>query len=133
MTDHSKVVRPSPDAPALDASPGGAAVDEADLLDRCQHNSGLVRRVVARFVGEAPGQLADLRRLLAEGDGARLARALHALRGSLGVLGARMAHDLAHELEQTAVAGALDGAGPLLAALEREVTRACRELETIAR
>jgi HPt (histidine-containing phosphotransfer) domain-containing protein len=105
------------------------AVDTASLLERCQSSVPLARRLATRFLAEVPGQLACIRDALGARDGTGAAKHLHKLRGSLGVLGATAAHDVALRLEAYAAAGAVGGSAELFPRLEGEVERACRALE----
>jgi HPt (histidine-containing phosphotransfer) domain-containing protein len=62
----------------------------------------------------------DIRLALRAGDPTRLERAAHALRGSVGSLGARAVGQSAAQLEALGRGGSLSGGDALLATLERD-------------
>jgi HPt (histidine-containing phosphotransfer) domain-containing protein len=76
-----------------------------------------VAELVATFLEEAPGMLADLRSAREAGDGERFRRAAHSLKSNSQTFGARTLGQLARELEMSGIhadaaqdAAALDAA-----------------------
>jgi HPt (histidine-containing phosphotransfer) domain-containing protein len=109
------------------------AIDATALLDRCQNDLALARRIANRFATEAPGHLGRIRETLAARDAAALAKLLHKLRGSLGMVGAGIAHAVAQEFEDKAAAADLADGAVLCKRLEHEVERACAALGVLGR
>ena len=116
-----------------DTTPAAPAIDVAALLDRCQNNAQLAGRLAARFICEAPAQIAALHDALHSENAVEFARLLHKLRGSLGIFGATVAHDAAAVLEGRAGSRSLTGCEPMLVDLASEVQRACGELAELGR
>jgi signal transduction histidine kinase/HPt (histidine-containing phosphotransfer) domain-containing protein len=123
--------------PAVDlgaAAPGELAPPEAPALDplfldrlrQLEIASGreIVRQFVDDFLADVPRRITEMRRSLAQGDGAALAFAAHALKGSSAQLGALRLSSLCQQIEgdgdQTADSATL---AETLAAVERELAR----------
>jgi len=98
-------------------------VDLAITLLAVDGDRGLLAELVGAFVGDSPGRVAELREALRAGDGGRLERAAHALKGAVATFGAGAAQGLAGRLETLGREGRLEAAPALLAALERELAR----------
>ena len=75
------------------------------------------------FAQDTPALLDGIRRAIAGGDGAEVMREAHTLKGSLKVLGATKAAQLAQDLEALGRAGDGNGAREMGPILEREVER----------
>ncbi|MBI2159738.1 MAG: Hpt domain-containing protein [Candidatus Rokubacteria bacterium] len=101
----------------------GASVDLARALHWVGGDRQLLRELVAIFVEEAPGRLAELRRAAAARDATTVERVAHSLKGSAGLLGAASLHAASAELEERAVAKRVDGAADLVARVEGELER----------
>ncbi len=124
-------VRPpvAPPEPSVDVGDFAALAPEVDAAAGLRRTSGkavLFARMLREFAVHYAGTAADLRRLVASGDGVALARLAHTLKGSAGVIGLMAVEDAARQLD-----GLLrDGGQPaeleaeaLAAALERAVVR----------
>ncbi|HEX8602622.1 MAG TPA: Hpt domain-containing protein, partial [Pseudoduganella sp.] len=77
--------------------------------------------LVARMAGEAPAELARARAAWIDADGTAAARMLHALRGSVGSLGARTFAGVTIELEAALREGRQDDAARLFGTAGREL------------
>jgi two-component system sensor histidine kinase/response regulator len=119
----SEAVPGDPPAPA----PGDLATDTGfDLtaaLSYVEGNRELLDELLGIFALDAPAQMDKIRRAIAARDPAALLRGAHTLKGSLKVLGATAAAQLALDLETLGRAGEIDGAGEMAANLERQVDR----------
>jgi len=89
----------------------------------------LIQELVGLFKRETPSQIEAIRAAITAGDAERLRKAAHSLKGSSANLGVRLVSALGAELEKKGRSGAVEGAGALLAQLEREYARACRALD----
>lgn len=67
--------------------------------------------------------LSAIRNSLREGDGKALARAAHTLKGSVGNFGKSESFRLAGALEQSGIAGAMEGTDARLVSLELTIAR----------
>jgi two-component system sensor histidine kinase/response regulator len=77
----------------------------------------LVKRVLAMYLERSPSQLAEILAAAEAGDGSRLARAAHDLKGGSGNLGLSQIADLLARIEQCARRDQLALAAPLVAEL----------------
>lgn len=100
-----------------------ASVDLARALHWVGGDRQLLRELVAIFVEEAPGRLAELRRAAAARDATTVERVAHSLKGSAGLLGAASLQAASTELEERAVAKRVDGVADLVARVEGELER----------
>ena len=106
-------------APAED---GTAGVLDLPLLETMRGLPGrkgpsLLPELVALYLQEEPGRLAELARLVQERQSEEIGRLAHTLAGSCSNLGARQMHGAALALEQAALAGDWVEAEARLAAL----------------
>ena len=84
--------------------------NRALALDRVAGDEELLREIAQVYLGEYPEAVEEIRQAVEAGDAERLHRAAHALKGSLGTLGAEAAQSLALELETMGRYGRLHGA-----------------------
>jgi len=106
-------------------------VDEAELVKRFKGKAALLRKLNGIFADQTPRLLADIRRGIDEGDGARIAHAAHTLKGSLAQLGAMEASEVARQLEEAGEAGVFSRTESLVNQLDQDtaaVERTLREL-----
>ncbi len=94
---------------------------KTEALDRLGGDEDLFRELCQIFSEESPKLLEKLRRALADGDPEAVKRTAHSLKGEVSYLGAGRASQAARQLEEMGQAGDLSKAGPILAALEREL------------
>jgi HPt (histidine-containing phosphotransfer) domain-containing protein len=119
-----------PDAAA--AGPDAAAAGAGHLqakLDELEQELGLeaAGELLAAFLRDTPGRLAELRQLADGPAGGGMARAAHALAGSCGIFGMESMRMLGLQLESLSEAGG-ESLG-VIASLERELERGRPELE----
>jgi signal transduction histidine kinase/ligand-binding sensor domain-containing protein/CheY-like chemotaxis protein/HPt (histidine-containing phosphotransfer) domain-containing protein len=119
------VLPPAADPPA---APQETPVLDPSYLDRLRQlqeatGRSVVAEIVDSFLGEAPRRLARLRAGLAAGDGEAVAFTAHSLKGSSAQLGALRLAAVSHSLELRGRQGPLEGAGELVAEIEREIER----------
>ena len=107
---------------------GPAAIDRAATLRAVGGDVALLTDLTRLFLEDCPERVADLRAAVAGGDPAHLQRAAHAIKGSVATFGARLARDLATDLERAGREGRLDDVPALLGALEAELERVIGEL-----
>jgi HPt (histidine-containing phosphotransfer) domain-containing protein len=99
----------------------GGLIDQEALLERVAGDPDFLATMVDIFVADAPTRLDAIRAGLRQADAQVVERAAHSLKGALATMAADGAADQAFRLEQLGRAGTLEGAGDVLAALERQV------------
>jgi PAS domain S-box-containing protein len=102
-------------------APAETAFDLADALSRVEGDRELLAELVDIFRSESPRMMDDIRLAFRAGDPTRLERAAHALRGSVGSLGARAVGQSAAQLEALGRSGSVTNGEALLATLERDL------------
>jgi PAS domain S-box-containing protein len=123
---------PAPEAPAR---PGGAGAEIFDLQDTLARMDGdweLFREVIEIFAVDSHKMLAVLHEAIAAGDGRRVNRAAHTIKGALGNFSARGAMELTLKLEGLGKSADLTGAWEEYAVLETELGRLREALESCA-
>jgi two-component system sensor histidine kinase/response regulator len=110
-------------------TPAQPAFDQAEALNRVEGDRELLAELVEIFRSESPRMMDDIRLAFRAGDPTRLERAAHALRGSVGSLGARAVGHSASLLETLGRSGSLAGGDALLATLERDADDLERALQ----
>jgi two-component system, sensor histidine kinase and response regulator len=81
----------------------------------------LLREIVGLFVEETPQLLSDIMESITRGDPVALERAAHALKGSVGNFGTKIAYEPALKLEAMGRGRELADAHELYLKLEKEV------------
>lgn len=113
--------------PHPDPKASGEAVDMALLESlagaQVEGEPDIVVELMELYLADAPVKLEAMRRSVAGGDGASLARAAHSLKGSSASLGARRAAALCGELERAGGEQPPRVAAVLLEYLELELAR----------
>ncbi len=112
-----------PAAKAEAAAKGPEPFDETELMERVGGKRKLLRELIGLFLTDSPARMHDVAHALHAGDAPALARAAHALRGSLGTFAARPAVETALALETLAQQGTVQGAAELFRRLQEEVAR----------
>lgn len=77
----------------------------AILLDRVGEDEKLARKMVATFLRDTPKRMAGIQKALQRKDGVTLASLAHALKGSVGIFGARAAREHSQKLQDPDHAG----------------------------
>ncbi|MHC4933086.1 MAG: Hpt domain-containing response regulator [Planctomycetota bacterium] len=130
----TKPIRPADLAAAVGRATGSrsAEPDWSRAVEALGGRTGLLRRMAAAFVEEAPGQLAVLRAAIASADLPGARRAAHTLSGSLRHFDAARAQELASTLEGRAKRGEIEGASDLVDDLAAELTRLLPAIDEFA-
>ncbi len=115
------------EAPAIDTS----RLDElAELGD--EEDPHWLTTILQRFEEDASSRVVKLVVAAETGNPKDLEQVAHALKGSCGNVGATTMAAIAHQLQTLGRSGTVDGAGDLIAALEREFARVKAELGAYA-
>ncbi|MCR4437231.1 MAG: Hpt domain-containing protein [Eubacteriales bacterium] len=101
---------------------------KAELLQTVGADPALLSRVLAAFLRDMPEKLAALEAALKEKDAPRARLLSHGMKSSGQFVGAASFAALCGEMEEKAVAGALDGAGELAEKIRRELVKIQKEL-----
>lgn len=92
----------------------------------------LRRELAGMFVQNGPGQLAEIREAMSQGDGAALQAAAHTLKGSVGVFNDRAAYEAALRMEHIGRDADWPSAEDAWQVLDREVARLLNDAEAMA-
>jgi two-component system, sensor histidine kinase and response regulator len=126
-TPASRLTVPPPDDPSDEPAPrsrsGRDAFDRAAALDRVGGDEDLLKELIAVFLEDYPGWLAELGASVAAADPPRVRRAAHTLKGAVDSVGGSSAYEAAFRLERMGAEGRLGGAAEAIAALEIEIHR----------
>ena len=106
-------------------------IDEATLLAGIDGNQELLREIVRLFLSDYPQRLAEIKQAISRGDAEAVAKAAHALKGSVGNFAAQRAFAAAQRMESFGKAGDLSSAQQALLALESEVALLGAELREL--
>jgi CheY-like chemotaxis protein/HPt (histidine-containing phosphotransfer) domain-containing protein len=105
--------------------------DEDGALARVGGDPALLRDLVEIFLEHSPKLHEELRRAVSAGDSAGLQRAVHTLKGELGLLGSVAAVSAATQLEEIALGNDLAEAHQPLTVLEGELERLRAALQAL--
>jgi len=119
-------------APASKHDGAHAVIDHAALLEGFDGSRSLLKNVVRLFLADYPQRVEEIKQSIRRGDAIALARATHALKGSVGNFAAKEALAIAQRLENMGRNGQLDIAGAECVALESELALVSRELRRLA-
>jgi signal transduction histidine kinase/DNA-binding response OmpR family regulator len=104
--------------PATHAWHGDAHVEETfsatGLLARVGGNPQVLRDLARISIEDTPKRMSAIRKAIAKKDGAALARAAHALRGSVAMMGAKEVAEECRKIEHLGRSGNLERAGEVL-------------------
>jgi HPt (histidine-containing phosphotransfer) domain-containing protein len=112
---------------------GDRVVDVPALMDRLEGDMELLKELVALYVEDEPGLLAEIDRAIEGGDADGVRRAAHTLKGAVSNFCAPAAQAAALELETAGRAGVLDGAPAALARLRDVLDKVRAELGELSR
>ena len=101
--------------------------DRDDLLERLMGNFGLARRIITRFVADAPAQLAALAGAIESCDPAVMWQAAHSVKGAAANAGAVRLSEVARSVELLARSGDIAAARERAIALPRLFEDYCAE------
>ncbi|OGR41933.1 MAG: hypothetical protein A2X35_11540 [Elusimicrobia bacterium GWA2_61_42] len=94
-------------------------------------NPGFLCELLGTYLRDLPARLEAIRAAAAAANAEALQQAAHALKGSSGNIGAQRLQKLCLRLEFTGKSGSLEGAGELVAALEKEIPVTRAEIEAL--
>ncbi len=103
--------------------------DRSSFMSRLEGDEQLGSEIIEMFVQECPKLLQGVRQAVEQQSAPLLERAAHALKGSLGDIGAHQAGDAARDLEMMARNGNLDDTGDALTSLVCALDRLMPELQ----
>jgi len=93
--------------PPIGAASGNATMerecpvfDRAALLQRVMNDEELALRLITGFLGDMPGQIAQLKRYAADGNAHQVAAQAHQIKGACGAVGGEILRALAATLER---------------------------------
>jgi diguanylate cyclase (GGDEF)-like protein len=105
----------------LDGQRDRPPVDLKAVLNRCGGDTEFANAVAERFHAQAAGQVDQILRALAQGNGEVLSRAAHSLKSMAAYMAADAASDLARQIEDLGGRGELAAVEPLVAKLRDEI------------
>ena len=120
-------------AEAASSAPPEEHVSRAGMLELFGQDENLLRELAGLFLEDGTALLHELRTAIAGLDAAKVDRAAHTLKGSVGNFGAMRAFELCGRLEAMGRSHDLGGAPEVLAALEQEMSRVVGLLTEITR
>jgi len=106
----------------------GVCVHWDDLRSNCGEDEDLMRELIQIFLAESPQMLEDIRKSWEAKDAVALKQTAHRLKGSLVSLAANPAAHYANTLEQMGHEAKLEGAGKVLAELDKKMSELHAEL-----
>jgi signal transduction histidine kinase/DNA-binding response OmpR family regulator/HPt (histidine-containing phosphotransfer) domain-containing protein len=106
------------------------AFDPLEAMLTVSDDRDLLAQMAELFRNELPKMLSAIKRSVLAGDAAALARAAHALKGSVGNFGKTESFESARELERMGREGVLVGAGECFAMLQDQLVRLDRDLSS---
>ena len=115
------------DTPA-EPDPVDDPLDLTAALELVDGDRELLGDIIDLLLEQAPQSLSEIREAIAQGDGHKLDRAAHKLKGSLGNFGKKAAFAQALRLEEMGREGDLTDAESACAALEEEMARLTQAL-----
>ena len=105
------------------------AIDVGRLLRRVGGNPRVFEQVVRLTIEAAPGMMAEVRAAATRRDRAALGRALHSLRGAVGLVAGERLGNLVAELQTIAHDTSFDAVDEMCGALENALPRCLATLE----
>ena len=120
-------VRPSRNNPAEQV------IDQAALLNGVDGNRRLLNQIVRLFLADYPRRVAEIKNAIHSGDANALARAAHALKGSVGNFAAKNTISVLQRLETMGRNQELNAAGEEFVALESELAHVSKDLRQLIR
>jgi signal transduction histidine kinase/CheY-like chemotaxis protein len=117
---------------ATDANEGSRMIlNEAALLEECDNDKALLRRMVEIFDHDASDRLPRLREAVRTGTAVTVKEEAHALKGGIGTFYAKEAYDTAYTLEKMGADGSLSNAQATLQALESQLRSLRQKLDEL--
>jgi CheY-like chemotaxis protein/HPt (histidine-containing phosphotransfer) domain-containing protein len=119
--------------PSCPGETGGEVFNREQTLASVDGDLNLLKEVTGLFLEESSKMMAEIKSSIDEGDGRRLNRAAHLLKGLVGYFGARGASDLLLRLESLGKKEKFISARDAFEALEYEMVRLEKSIEEFAR
>jgi HPt (histidine-containing phosphotransfer) domain-containing protein len=107
--------------------------DEAQLLQRVDHDVSFLAETVEMLAADAPPLLQSVRQAIVAGDAPGVARHAHALKGMIPNFCAPQTQASAHEVERLGRSGALETAPQAVDALDHQLRALTDELSTFVK
>jgi signal transduction histidine kinase/DNA-binding response OmpR family regulator len=107
-----------------------AVYNRPEALDCVGGDEEMLLEMMQMFLEDGPNMLADVAQAIGQGDPARVAETAHALRGSVGIVGARTAFDASLVVENIGRSGDLSQAAEAYETLKQCVDRLIEALAT---
>src|SRR5437773_5291305 len=130
---HWAGVPAAPSTPGAAVEATGEAVDLGALEElrsyQLEGDTDTLERLIAKFLDSARDECAEARAALSRGDPETLRRAVHGLKSSSSMFGARRLSALSARIEELSKRRTLGEAVPLVDELEQELQRVARILE----
>jgi PAS domain S-box-containing protein len=119
--------------PAIVQAPLKMQALDAEVLQRLRDlsmatDASLLGQIFEAFLSDGKTRLTVLRRAMDETDALSLRKAAHALKGASANVGALRMAEVAQELQALGEAGSVEGAGPLIEALQVEFGGVCSDI-----
>ena len=127
------VNRRTGEPPIMNDTKAPLSFDPNVVLRRVDHDHELLREVASLFFEDTPRLLAEVRHAITRGDGKALERSAHTLKGSISNFGARVASEVALNLEQMGRQGDFTRAAELFGQLEEQIALLIPALEALLR
>ncbi|MDD5210407.1 MAG: response regulator [Elusimicrobiales bacterium] len=96
-------------------------------------NPEFLAELAETYLADIPSRMEAIRAAIRSGKAKELQEAAHALKGSSGNMGVQRVEKLCRLLEGVGKAGAVEGAGELMADLEKEIPAAAAAMEALRR
>src|SRR5207249_3947494 len=95
-----------------------ALLNRTEALEKVGGNFELLQELARQFLNSCPGHITGLQSALSRHDPTALGRSAHALKGAVGIFGAREASEAAQRVESLARAGEASAAEQACATLQ---------------
>ncbi len=106
-------------------------LDEDALLEECDNDTGLIRRMVEIFDRDSRARLPRLSEAVRSGNAEVVKQEAHALKGGIGTFYAKAAYETAYALETMGSVGNLSQAEATLRTLERQLQSLRQKLDEL--
>ena len=123
----------SVDVPVSKSDEAEPVIDHRAVLEGFGGNRRLLSQSIRLFLADYPQRLAEIREAICRGDANALARAAHALKGSVGNFALKDVFAIAQRLETMGRKGELATAGQQCIALESELALVSTQLRRLTR
>lgn len=106
-------------------------LDEEALMEECDNDKDLLRRMIEIFDRDSKERLPKLHEAVRSGDADVVKQEAHALKGGIGIFYAVAAFDTAYELEKMGTEGDLRSAELTMQTLEGQLKSLRRKLDEL--